>query len=117
MAGVIRAREWWWVPIDPQDISQERALAQLEGRDEDEAARDWIRRERAWYRVLRPFPSGDQDYVDAWVEKFYTAVATKVKPNRSAVSIEQRKAYVREWWRKNGREYRRRRRGRSSKSG
>lgn len=100
---------WLWVPIDWRDVDQERALAQLEGRDPDEAAAEWIRKERYWYRFHVSFPDGDQDYVDAWVQKFYVAVATIRKPQRSLESMEQRRAYVREWWRRNGQAYRRRR--------
>jgi hypothetical protein len=111
MVGIIRAHEAWWFPFDPRDIRQERALAVLEERDPDQAAKDWFRRERNWHRFHCSFPEGDNDFVDAWIHKFYVAVATKstTVPHRSSQSTEQRKAYVREWWRKNGAEYRRRR--------
>lgn len=102
--------ESWWVPLDIRDIHQERALAKLEGRDEEEAAKAWIRAERRWYRTHLSFPDGeDGDALDLWVVKFMVAIESRIKPQRTPESIEQRRAYVREWWRKNGKEYRQRR--------
>ena len=100
---------WIWVPIDQDDICQERALAELEGRDPDAAAKEWIRREKYWYRFHVSFPYGDQDYVDSWILKFYAAIPTVAKPNRSEDSLAKRREYVRNWWRTNGKEYRRKR--------
>lgn len=38
------------------DVEQERALAEVEGRDPNEAARAYRARERAWIRLTTSFP-------------------------------------------------------------
>jgi len=90
----------WCVPRE--DLDQERALAILEGRNPREAMRAYIARERHFY-----------DYTTSLdVPALAFAIAPMSvygHPWRSPDSIERRKTYTREWWRKNGAEYRRRR--------
>jgi len=101
----------WCVP--QEDLDQERALAILEDRDPRLAMRAYIARERHFY-----------DYTTSLdVPRLAFAVAPMSvygRPHRSLGGIERRKAYTREWWRRNGVEYRRRRKasqpGRTSES-
>jgi hypothetical protein len=90
----------WCVPRE--DLDQERALAILEGRDPSVAIRAYIARERRFY-----------DYTTSLdLPRLAFAVAPMSvygRPRRSLEGIERRKAYTREWWRRNGAEYRRRR--------
>jgi hypothetical protein len=90
----------WCVP--QEDLDQERALAILEGRCPREAMRAYIARERHFH-----------DYTTSMdVPSLAFAVAPMSvygHPRRTVEGIERRKAYTRDWWRRNGAEYRRRR--------
>jgi len=96
----------WCVP--QEDLDQERALAILEGRNPREAMRAYIARERHFY-----------DYtvsLDVPLLAFAAApMSVYGHPRRSAESVERRKAYTREWWRKNGAEYRRKKAGHATR--
>lgn len=90
----------WLTCIDREELRQVRALAECEGEDPAAAVRAFLRQEHRYYDIITrgagrladvPLPVPGM-----WGEK----------PNRSAESIERRKAYTREWWRKNGAAYR-----------
>jgi len=91
----------WCVP--QEDLDQERELAKLEGRCPDQASRAYIARERHYYDFIVSLDLPGLTFAPAPMPVYG-------RPKRSPESVEQRKAYVREWWRKNGREYRRQRR-------
>ena len=101
----------WCVP--QEDLDQERALALLEGRCPREATRAYIARERHFYDAITEWTD---DYAGLRERKYGRPAQTLAEApmpvfryRRSPDSIERRKAYTREWWRKNGAEYRRRR--------
>jgi hypothetical protein len=90
-----------WIPIDRDDLAQERALAELEGRCPKQAQRAYIRGEHHFYDIIAPI----------WDETQPCEVPLEpLRPQRSAESIERRRAYTREWWRRNGAAYRKSRR-------
>jgi hypothetical protein len=91
----------WCVP--QEDLDQERELAQLEGRCPIEAARAYIARERHFYDFITSIDT---------VSELGIAVAPMPvyhEARRSPESVERRRSYTRDWWRRNGAEYRRRR--------
>lgn len=92
----------WLTAIDVEDLRQERELARLEGRCPKQAVRAYMRQEHRFYDLICLAPLND------WTTPA-PAPLPLPPPVRSPESIERRKAYSREWWRKNGREYRRRR--------
>ena len=101
----------WCVPRE--DLDQERALAIIEGRDPRLAMRAYIARERHFY-----------DYTTSMDVPGLAFAAVPMcvygHPRRSPESMEKRRIQSRDWWRKNGAEYRRRRAvsqpGRTTKS-
>ena len=112
----------WCVP--QEDLDQERALAILEDRDPRVATRAYIARERHFYDAIVPFTDSQAGLSVRKYGRPAQTVAEAPMPvfryRRSPESIECRKAYTRDWWRKNGAEYRRRRAvsqpGRTTKS-
>jgi hypothetical protein len=90
----------WCVP--QEDLDQERVLAILEGRSPREAIRAYIARERHFYDYTISLDVPELAFAHA-------PMSVYGHPRRSAGSVERRKAYTREWWRKNGAEYRRKR--------
>lgn len=88
--------------VPQEDLDQERALAILEGRCPREAMRAYIARERHFY----DFTVSMEVPLAAFA---HAPMSVYGHPRRSADGIERRRAYTREWWRKNGAEYRRRR--------
>ncbi len=89
--------------LDPRDIAQERALAELEGRDPDAAERAYRQRERTYYDHVAGL---------AWaLHRASPAPPQALAVRRSRAGQERRRAYSRSWWRAHGRAYRAGRRG------
>ena len=95
----------WITCLDRRDFAQERALALLEGRDPKGAVRAYLRQEHRFYDMIAPLTERG-----SWAQ----APLPLPPPKRSPESIERRRAYTREWWRRNGQAYRRERAGRAS---
>ncbi len=93
----------FWVPIDPDDLRQERAIALWQGTDPKTATRAYVDRERRYYNIILPAFHLEHE------ERFAIAPMVIIRPVRSPESIERRLAYSRAWWKKNGREYRKHR--------
>ena len=89
--------------VPREDLDQERALAILEGRDPRLAIRAYIARERHFYDYIAGLYEDCEPVMSAAPMSVYG------HPHRSSEGIARRTAYTREWWRRNGAEYRRRR--------
>ena len=85
----------WLTMLDREEFTQVRALAEVEGTCPRAAVREFLAQEHRYYDLLGGY--GKPTHVPLPVPG----------PVRSRESIDKRKAYTREWWRKNGREYRR----------
>lgn len=92
-----------YIPLDREDLAQERALAELEGRDPRQAVKDFIRQEHRFYDLRVP------EFHIEHESRLAPAPLVVLRPERSEESKEKRRAYTREWWRKHGREYRKKR--------
>ena len=97
---------WVHHRVPQEDLDQERELARLEGRDPEQAVRAYITRERHFSDAIVPL----------WEEpRIASSPMSVFRYRRSPGSVERRHAYTREWWRKNGAEYRRKRTGWATK--
>jgi len=83
--------------LDREEFVQVRALAEVEGTCPRAAVREFLAQEHRYYDLIGGY--GKPTHVPLPIPG----------PVRSSESIEKRKAYTREWWRKNGHEYRRQR--------
>lgn len=83
--------------IDREELEQVKALARVEGTCPKAAVREFLRQEHRYY-----------DLIGGWGRRTHVPLPIP-GPVRSAESVERRKAYSREWWRKNGAAYRARR--------
>jgi hypothetical protein len=92
----------WLTTIDREELSQVRALAEVEGACPKQAVREFLQQEHRYYDLIS-MGGGRLARVPQHVPIAHHS-------RRSAESIERRKAYTREWWRLHGKEYRAKRR-------
>jgi len=91
---------WLRYPVPQEDLDQERELAKLEGHNPETAVRAYISRERHFYDATVP--------LESWAEPLIALGPMPVfQYRRSPESIERRRIWSRDWWRRNGAEYRR----------
>ena len=84
--------------IDREELCQVRALAEVEGTCPRAAVRAFLAQEHRYYDIIT---MGGGKLA---IAPLHVPIAHHSE--RSAESIERRKAYTREWWRKNGKAYR-----------